>query len=156
MNNPRSSLKNHPAKGINIQPGGQILVHQKWETVFRVTREDGQIISITTFDDSKNIHTHEIETITKYKAPTAEQAALYKKIPALPRLVNYPGYNFIHMTKTKYNNLPKTSKCTDTIKSTNATGRHRIRCTWQAREKQPVFITDSSRLYPPPRSPENG
>ena len=149
-------------QSFDIQPGGRIQVRRGWETVLRVNKKDGQIISVTAFSDSGDHCVYGIEHIKKYEAPTAERAARVAKITTLPPLINYPGEGFMHLTKEQYKKIHKDYKSTITFKATETTGAYRVRyalASFALKDQQGVdqqygctrnvFLTDSKRIDPP-------
>lgn len=147
------------AEGIDIKPGGRVLIDREWLIVVRVNKKDGKPVSVTT--NARYVRVRGIEEIKEYQAPTAEQAALIEKATKLPPLVNYPGEGFAHMTKAEYDRVPKDYKGTNKLQATETAGAHRVRTCMGAycmpkesdfnkRHSYPnVFITDVKRVDPP-------
>jgi protein-L-isoaspartate O-methyltransferase len=142
------------AEQHDIQVGGRVLIGGEWLAVLKVNRAGGRVNSVTT--NARYVSVRGIEEVQGYKAPSAEDAAKVKKVMALPPLCNYPGAEFLHMTKAEYEkNVPKWSDFSKirVIQRGDEFGAHRVKCT-----RKPggsfwdyvyVFLTDEKLKQPP-------
>lgn len=147
------------ADAFDIMKGGQVMIGGDWFTVIRVTKKNGEIVSVTT--NARYVPVRGIEEIKDYRAPTAEEAAKVEEATKIAPLANYPGEGFGHITKAQWDAIYKDYKCTKDIAATATTGRHRVRYVlgcyarpdstdWNERHRyHPVFITDAKRVDAP-------
>lgn len=148
-----------PADKFAIEVGGLVLVRGSWQTVKRVTKKDGRIVSVST--DCKYVRVRQVEEIQDYRAPSAEVAAAAKDAAKLAPLVNYPGEGFGVITSEEWDKIPKDYKTSREIKATDTAGRHRVRVAMGAfalpNEKDMnkrhgyhfVYLSDKKRTDPP-------
>jgi phospholipid N-methyltransferase len=153
------------ADRFDIQPGGQVLIDGEWLTVKRVNKAGDRINSVST--SARFVPVRGIEEVKDYRAPSAEQAASAKDAAKLPKLCNYPGEGFLHMTKAEWDATHSDYKGSrelgqgakrpggyrpDLKNATEAAahyGRHRVRIVVRAGSLVAVYMTDSKRVDPP-------
>lgn len=136
------------AASFDIQPGGMVLIAGEWVTVVRVTRKNGEIVSVTT--NARYVPRRGIEEVREYKAPTAEQAAKATAAGKLAPLANYPGEGFQHMTKAEYEAVHTCYRHIRKVAATPDAGAHRVRVAMLSGCRLVrVFLTDVKRVDPP-------
>lgn len=154
-----------PADNFDIVAGGEVLIGGEWLTVRRVTKRDGQAVSVTV--NRQFVPVRKIEEIKDYRAPSQEQAETAEAATKLATMCNYPGPDFLHITKAEWE--AKNPDCRGSRElgqdSKRAKGyrpdiqpaivaqclqssRHRVRVMVSGK-LQPVYITDSKRIDPP-------
>lgn len=145
---------------FDIQPGGSVYSRGQWLTVIRVTRKDGQPVSVSTNARLRRIRN--IGEITDYKAPTESMAAAVATVTKLPPLCNYPGAGIAELTKAEWNKIPKDYRCMKKDSGSQTEGAHRARHAIGvylrkggadanlSHSYHQVFITDEKRKDPPP------
>jgi phospholipid N-methyltransferase len=158
------------ADKFDIVVGGSVLVRREWLTVMRVTKKDGRIVSVST--NARFVRVRSIEEIDDYRAPTTEVAAAVAKALKQPKLCNYPGEGFLHMTSAEWKSTHNDYKGTRQLgqgahRMREGTGRpdvraaaaaaenlvlHRIRTVVRGGSLQPVYITDA-KTVPAPTAP---
>lgn len=149
-----------------IAVGGSVLVRREWLTVMRVTKKDGRIVSVST--NARFVRVRGIEEIDDYREPTAEVAAAVAKVTKLPKMCNYPGEGFVHMTQDEWKRTHADYKGSRQLgqdaqragegsgrpdvhtaaAAAEALGLHRVRVVVRGGLK-PVFLTDA-KLVPAP------
>jgi len=155
------------ADKFNIEPGGSVLVRGQWVTVVRVNKRDGKPVSVTT--NARFVSVRSMEEINDYRAPTAEIAAAVKKATTLPKLCNYAGPDFLHMTQAEWKNTHADYKGTRQLgqgaararsgygsrpdiaaaaSAAESVGLHRVRVIVRG-GLRPVFLTDAKTVPAP-------
>lgn len=146
------------AEGVDVQPGGRVLIGKHWYTVKRVTKKDGRAVSVSLDSTTRRIRL--IEEVLQYEPPAADVAAAVKAANKLPPICNYPGESFIHITKAEWDALPKDYRGMKHIPAQDGKGAHRVRRAIGAFLKltgdmnarhnyYSLFVTDDKRKDPP-------
>lgn len=158
------------ADKFEIVVGGSVLVRGEWVTVMRVTKKEGRIVSVST--NARFVRVRGIEEIDDYRAPTPEVAAAVAKALKTPKMCNYPGEGFLHMTSAEWKSTHTDYKGSrqlgqgsqrmregsgrpdikDAAAAAESAGLHRIRAVVRGGRLQPVFITDAKTI-PAPAAP---
>lgn len=150
------------ADGVDMVPGGRVLVRGEWSTILRVNKKGGKVVSVST--NARFVSVRQVEDIKEYTPPAPEVAAAVATAAKLPPLVNYPGEGFLSMTKAEWKATHADYKGTRELgagavrpggsrpdvkcdKAENV-GRHRVRTVVRG-GLQPVFLTDDKRKDPP-------
>lgn len=151
------------AQKHDIQIGGRVQVGDEWLVVLKLTKKDGDLLSVTTTAPRAwwaKTYKVELERIRDYKAPAEGDTEKVKAATKLPPMCNYPGEGFAQMTEAEWKAVYKDHKGSEVI-STETTGKHRRRCVdnFIARKhgaaittqwgSTAVFITDAKRIDPP-------
>lgn len=152
---------------FDIQPGGHVLIDGDWLRVERVTKRNGQILSVTT--SARFVPVRGVEKIQDYRAPDPETAKQAKAKAKLPPLCNYPADGFRSMTKAEWDATHRDYKgsrelgqgaqgagyCVDIKRPDqgNQYGRHRVRCVVYGGAMCGVYLTDVKRTDPPAAAP---
>lgn len=148
------------AEGVEMKPGGRVLVRGEWLTIVRINKKDGKPVSVTT--NARFVRVRGIEEIKQYEPPTEEKAQAVAAAMKLAPIANYPGEGFAHLTKAEWERIPKDYKGFKRKNATDKAGAHRVRHAIgvyvypQERDSNKrhhyyeVFITDDKRKEPPP------
>lgn len=155
------------AASFDIQPGGHVLVDGDWLRVERVTKRNGQILSVTT--NARFVPVRGVEKIQDYRAPEPQAAEQAKAKAKLPPLCNYPGEGFHHMTKAEWDSTHRDYKGSRELgqgaekpggyrpdimrMADDEAGRHRVRVIVRGGRLCGVYLTDVKRVDPPAASP---
>lgn len=150
-------------EGVDLVPGGRVLVRGEWSTIIRVNKKGGKVVSVTT--NARLVPVRQVEEIKEYAAPAPDVAAAVAKATKLPPLVNYPGEGFLSMSKAEWKathgdykgsrelgaGAVRPGGSRPDVKGDKAEnfGRHRVRTVVRG-GLQPVFLTDEKRKDPPP------
>jgi hypothetical protein len=131
-----------------IATGGKIQVDGEWHTVRRVTRRDGQVLSVTAAAPArKHWRTqcvYAVESIQGYEAPTAEQAAAAK--PITVPIVNFPGEGFASMTNAEYQAINTSYRGIRRAAANAEHGEYRYRRAVVDHRLVNVYLTDKKRI----------
>lgn len=152
------------ADKYDIAVGGRVLVDGEWVTVLRVTKREGSVLSVTT--NARYVCVRGIEEVKGYEPPSAAAAAAVKSATKLAPLTNYDGEGFKRMTKAEWDQIYKDSKWTVNVgvgtsnkyerkfsaevKSGHGSHRQRVLPGHWSTGLEPVFLTDSKVVEPPP------
>lgn len=150
--------------GFDIAVGGMVKVQGLWHRVLRVKKEGGKIASVSTNSRLKrNTSVAEISDYLPGEPAEAERAAAAIK---LPPVCNYPGTDFVAMTKAQWEasegkKLRRLGQGARTRRNTISAevaeavasapvGLHRVRFVMLGGALRPVYLTDVARRDPPP------
>jgi protein-L-isoaspartate O-methyltransferase len=144
-----------PAAKWDLQPGGRVLCRGEWATIMKVNRRGGQVTSVTT--NARYVSKRNVEEINDYQPPAEGVAEKVTAAMKLPPMCNYPGADFVHMTRAdwerrQFSDSPKSHL----IKATEQHGAHRVRATPSRRvswQSDCVYLTDEKRKDPPAPKP---
>lgn len=133
--------------------GGRVLGRRgTWYVITKLNRKGDEILSVST-----NGGVVGVEDIKDYRPPAEGDAEKVKAATKLPPMCNYPGENFMHMTKAEWDKLYKDYKGSEVLKATEEGqyGTHRVRRRFGVGFKQHlVYLTDSKRIDPPAKEQE--
>lgn len=131
-----------------IMVGGQVLVGGSWLVVTKVTRKDGELVSVTTNASRGRVKSAEV--IADYRAPDPEEAKRIKEAVKAPPIVNHPGEGFREITKAQWAKIDRNYKGTRAVAGGETHGAHRVRISHMGVGRYgPVYITDQKRVDPP-------
>ncbi|MCX4152342.1 MULTISPECIES: DUF3560 domain-containing protein [Paraburkholderia] len=140
----------------DIVVGGTVLIGGEWYVVNRVNKSNGRVNSVTT-PAPKVMHWRStvitpIESVQDYRAPESANAVAAAK----PPLANYPGEDFLAMTRAEWRERDSNYKGTRTVAATESHGAYKFRRAHAGRgHYKQVFITDEKRIDPPaPAAPQ--
>ena len=153
-------------EGIELQPGGSVLIRGEWLTIVRVTKKAGKVVSVTT--NAAFVRVRSVEEIKEYRPPSPEAAEAMKAATKKPPLVNYPLPGAVEMSQAEWKATHRDYKGTreagrgaaddryrrplagaDTVADQ---GLHRVRMVVRG-GLCPVFLTDAKIVRPPQAEP---
>ncbi|QKJ89335.1 DUF3560 domain-containing protein (plasmid) [Paramixta manurensis] len=114
-----------------FQPGGLVQSRGEWLKIIRINKSRGEVSSVVTphysFMRLAGTMNLTVDRITDYSAPEAGEAQAALAAAKRPPIVNYPGEDFLSMTKAEWAKTHADYKAVRGVAATEAHGAYRFR-----------------------------